>query len=295
MIQRYCTDDVGTNVHSQEECMVASITELAHCSASERAAYERDGAIVVRAALDRRWIERMRTAIARLIDTHPGVTLWMARVDPEFAAFAADAGLAQLAGELMSADRVNFFYDQMFVKQPRSSNPTPLHQDLPYWPVEGEQIISIWVPFDRVTRDNSVVQYVKGSHRWGRMFEPVSFSQENVPRDKRVGSAGYERIVDPDVVVKENEILSWELDPGDVLVHHPLTLHFATPNLTANENRRAIALRYVGPNSRFIDRPGNFMRTSNPSPFWPTGPIISGAAVDGPDYPLVWRRAEERS
>jgi Phytanoyl-CoA dioxygenase (PhyH) len=117
----------------------------------------------------------------------------------------------------------------------------------------------------------------------------VSFRKEVGPRAGRVGSAGYEQITDAAALVAANEVLSWELDPGDVLVHHPLTLHFATPNLSANENRRAIALRYVGPDSRFVDRPGNFMRSPNPPPFWPRGPIIAGAPIDGPDYPLVWR------
>jgi len=269
--------------------MTATATmALRFSSAHEREAYQRDGAIVIRSALDVNWVERMRAAIANLTSSSPSVTLWMARLDPEFAAFAAESGLAELAGELMGAERVNFFYDQLFVKQTRSDNPTPLHQDLPYWPVEGQQIISIWVPFDHVTLENSVVQYVKGSHRWGRMFEPVSFQKDGAKRAARVGSAGYEQIADPAALVAENETLSWELDPGDVLVHHPLTLHFATPNVSASESRRAIALRYVGPDSHFLDRPGNFMRSANPPPFWPRGPIISGAPIDGPDYPLAW-------
>jgi len=256
---------------------------------SDRDAYERDGAIVLRNVLDPIWVERMRTAIADISDNHSGLALWMSRVHPEFAAFAAQSGLAEVAADVMGVDAITFLYDQMFVKQPKSDNPTPLHQDLPYWPVAGNEIVSVWVPFDHVTRDNSVVQYVKGSHRWGRMFEPVSFVKGVDRAANVVGSAGYEEINDPQALIDANEVAWWELGPGDVLIHHPLTLHFATPNLTSNEGRRAIALRYLGPDVRFHDRPGNFMRRDNAPSFWPA-PLVEGAAMGGPDYPLVWTR-----
>ena len=84
----------------------------------------------------------------------------------------------------MRSATVNLLYDQLFVKEPGSSERTPWHQDLPYWPVEGDQILSIWVPFDAATPDNGVVTYVKGSHLWGQKYRPwrlktyIAFSDE---------------------------------------------------------------------------------------------------------------------
>ena len=98
---------------------------------AEREAYQRDGAIVLRGVLDLDWVERMRRAIGRLNADNPDVRLWMARFDSEFDAFARHSGLAAVAGDMMGVDRVHFLYDQLFVKQPQSDNPTPLHQDLP--------------------------------------------------------------------------------------------------------------------------------------------------------------------
>lgn len=45
---------------------------------------------------------------------------------------------------------------------PGSMEYTPLHQDLPYWPIRGQQIISIWAGFDPVTEQAGAVQYIRG-------------------------------------------------------------------------------------------------------------------------------------
>jgi len=58
---------------------------------------------------------------------------------------------------------------------------TPLHHDLPYWPVRGEQIISIWVLFDLATPESGAVTYVRGSHRWGKMYSPAAFGASGAP------------------------------------------------------------------------------------------------------------------
>ena len=52
---------------------------------------------------------------------------------------------------LMSSAHADFFYDQLFVKEPGTAHPTPWHQDQPYWPVKGWQIASVWIALDRST------------------------------------------------------------------------------------------------------------------------------------------------
>ena len=43
----------------------------------------------------------------------------------------------------------------------------PLNLEPNYYPVDGDQVVSLWLPLDPVARETSV-EYVKGSHRWGR-------------------------------------------------------------------------------------------------------------------------------
>jgi ectoine hydroxylase-related dioxygenase (phytanoyl-CoA dioxygenase family) len=42
------------------------------------------------------------------------------------------------------------------------------------------------------------------------------------------------------------EMLSWDMQPGDCLVHSGFTIHGAAGNSTPNTRRRALATRWVG-------------------------------------------------
>jgi len=97
-------------------------------SEADRAAYERDGVVCIRGAFSADWLDF-------------------------------------LAGRVMDATRVNFFYDQLLVKEPGTSARTPWHQDQPYWAVSGRQVSSVWLTLDPVPEEVSV-EYVCGSHRW---------------------------------------------------------------------------------------------------------------------------------
>ena len=52
---------------------------------------------------------------------------------------------------------------------------TPWHHDQPYYPVDGDQAVSIWMPLDHVPRD-TCVQFVQGSHLGNRWYFPRKFS-----------------------------------------------------------------------------------------------------------------------
>jgi Phytanoyl-CoA dioxygenase (PhyH) len=47
------------------------------------------------------------------------------------------------------------------------------------------------------------------------------------------------------------DIVSYELEPGDMLVHHHLTVHGSAGNATFRQTRRAASLRYCGDDIRF--------------------------------------------
>lgn len=52
-------------------------------------------------------------------------------------------------------------YDQVFVKEPGTSSPTPWHQDQPYWPIKGWQIMSFWAALDPVTEESGGIQFIR--------------------------------------------------------------------------------------------------------------------------------------
>ena len=138
-------------------------------SSEEIARYHEDGAAVIRNVVPIEWVERMRTAIDRIL-ADPGTAsveytpkgktgryygdFFVWRRDPDFKAFMADSPMPELAARVMVSTTAHFFYDHLLVKEPKTEEPTPWHQDLPYWPVKGQDIMSVWVPFDRATLES---------------------------------------------------------------------------------------------------------------------------------------------
>ncbi len=264
--------------------------------------FERDGAIVLRDVVDSTWIATMREAIEAVLEdpspmsreyTKPGdpgryhgdFFLW--RRHSAFRAFMADSPLPELAAHLMKSAEVYFFYDQLLVKEPGTGEETPLHHDLTYWPLRGNQIVSIWVPFDPATPDTGAVTYVRGSHRWGRLFSPAAFG-EGAGYSDTYAKAGLEPVPDLETEIDPADHLAWSLEPGDVLVHHPLTLHYAKGNASRDIRRRGLALRYVGDDAVYDDRPGTFLKSPHMAGKLPELGLEDGEPLRGELFPRVW-------
>ncbi len=158
-------------------------------SAAERVAYERDGIVCLRGRFSKDWLDFLAGAIEEAM-AHPGPhaeeytpkggsgrffgDLELFERLPKFRRFALESPAARIAGEVMGATRVNFFYDQLLVKEPGTAERTPWHQDQPYWAVSGYQVCSVWLSLDPVPED-VCVEYVCGSHRWPE-FSPYHFA-----------------------------------------------------------------------------------------------------------------------
>ena len=265
-------------------------------------AFRRDGAAVLRDVLPLAWIERMRSAVDRIL-AKPGPLgmeytdagksgrfygdffLWLR--EPEIRAFVFDSPLPVIAAEMMGAKSVRFFYDQLLVKEPGTAERTPWHHDLPYWPLKGTQILSIWVPFDKVTPESGAVTYVAGSHLWGKMFRPSGF-RETTTYAKVYEASGFEPMPDISAEAAKHRLLSWSLEPGDVLLHHPLTVHGAGGNSTSDTRRRALAMRYTGDDVTWDPRPGNFMENPALRAHIPDPGLPAGAPLAEPLFPEIW-------
>ncbi len=270
----------------------------------EIAAYERDGAAVLRGVVPLEWVEVMREAIERILQA-PGDAsveytpknnkgryygdffVWMR--DPDFRAFMQESPMPELAAQVLKSATLNFFYDQLLVKEPNTKEPTPWHQDLSYWPVRGNDILSVWVPFDPADEASGVVVYVKGSHKWGKMYAPAAFGKKSGFAEI-YAKAGLEPLPDIEAGREDYEILKWELEPGDVLVHHPLTLHYASGNASPTGRRRGLALRYLGDDAIFDDRPGTFMENRKVMSLLPDIKLRDGDRFSGAVFPQVWPR-----
>ncbi len=262
--------------------------------AGEVAAYRRAGAVCLRGLFDRDWIEALRTAVEHdialpgplvRINTpagNPGrffVDFQLWRRWPECHRFAFDSPAPAIAARLMGASRVNYYHDHLLVKEPGTVEATPWHHDQPYYPVDGEQLCSLWLPLDAVPRD-ICVEFIHESHRWGRWFRPRYFRSAT---DLVVEDPRFEPVPDIDGHRKDYRLLSWDLEPGDCIVFHALALHGAPGNPSA-ARRRAYSTRWLGEDARYAARVGQV------SPPIEGHGLKPGDAMDCELFPRVWPR-----
>lgn len=226
----------------------------------EIAAYEKDGAVCIRGQFDQEWLEHMleiitvnlEDPVGRVLtsgDEEPGKVIassHMARQEPAFMNFVENSPAREIAARLMGLKEVRFFYDQLFVKDPGTLMPTAWHHDLPFWPLAGNHVASVWLALTPVTQETSGLVYIAGSHKWGKMYRPIPA----VPRDG-FALAEADAFEDCPMFHKEFDnteyrFLSWDMEPGDCIVHHPLAIHGAGGNASNTVRRIALSCRYFG-------------------------------------------------
>ena len=254
--------------------------------------YHRDGAVCARQIMPLPWVERMAKAVDDIIAApgkigqqlskqDSGFThdLYMYTTNTDFRAFVFESPAALLVNQLLKAQIVRFFYDQLFVKEPGSPIPTPWHHDLTFWPIRGEQIGSIWMPLDQVTRATSGVEYIRGSHHWPNRFKAMGNGKDG--RTIEIWpQPGLEDVPDINAHRDQYDIMSWDFQPGDLLFFDPLTLHGSSGNTSTSQRRRAFASRWLGDDVIFTNTPSTWLFPSEHG-------LTVGAPINAPLFPTV--------
>lgn len=258
--------------------------------------FQRDGAVcirqlfgpelmaVLRAGIDANLANLSPRAIVASDPRDPGYFVedfcnW--RDNPDYRRFIFDSALARTAARLMRSTTARLYHDHMLTKEPGTRQPTPWHQDQPYYNVEGGQNVSFWIPVDPVARD-STLEFVAGSHL-GPWLMPRSFMGAHA---KWFPEGALADLPDIDANRGAFRIIGWDLQPGDAICFHMLTLH-AAPGVRGPHRRRVFSVRFLGDDMRHSPRR------------WKTSPefpgleqeLPAGAPMDHPLFPMLWRGA----
>jgi ectoine hydroxylase-related dioxygenase (phytanoyl-CoA dioxygenase family) len=254
-------------------------------------AFRDDGAVLLSGVFGD-WVETLRRGIERnLAEPGPFQRLYTpqggsgrfvgdycnwARI-PEYRAFVFESPAAEIARQLMGSRTARFFHEHVLVKEPGTRDPTPWHHDQPYYCVDGTQNVSLWIPLDRVPKE-ICVEFVAGSHRWGRWFRPRKFT--GIAYDHKTDAL--EDMPDISGHREDYRLLSWDVEPGDAIAFTFLTVHGAPGNLSPNR-RRAFAARWLGDDAVYAVRPGEI------SPPFPglEQRLKPGQAMAADEFPLV--------
>ena len=256
-----------------------------------------DGVAPLRGAISEEWLGRLRDAVERDIENpgpwyhgyvpengvgrfHGNVRLW--ETDGDLGEFCTAGPLPAIAAQFFQSAKVNLFYDQLFVKEPGTENRTRWHNDLPYWPTRGRQIMSFWIALDEVTVDSGALEFVRGSHAWDIWYQPETFGIQK-GHDEYERNPDYVDIPDIEAARSDYEIVTWDLEPGDVYAFHAMTVHGSGGNHRNDLRRRGYTVRYTGDDAVYDPRPGTNMNLRSET-------HDDGDPLDSDRFPVVWTR-----
>ncbi|MEO7651376.1 MAG: phytanoyl-CoA dioxygenase family protein [Bryobacteraceae bacterium] len=215
--------------------------------------FERDGFIVLREFLTSVEIDSLRDGWRRFVrDIAPGMdkahvmyedyedadTLKQAdclHLEPSLDAWRHGGKIRELAEMLIGP--VAPQHGEYFDKPPRGSKETPAHQDGYYFCLKPNLACTIWIPLETVDEENGALTYIRGSHRHG-VYEHGDSS-----------ILGFSQGLTGDMPRNADHVIC-SAQPGDVLVHHSLTVHYAGRNRSNSRRRPSIAYVFFSASSQ---------------------------------------------
>ena len=266
------------------------------------AQYREDGVVHLPQALGPEWLMLIDLGIQRILKSSSPYKQWffegldgqfldsVRRLDvtPEFQRFIYDSPIADAMAKLLDSEEIWLLFDHVFVKDGGACRRTPWHQDLPYWPTDGEKIGSMWITIDPIPK-SQCLEFIPGSHR-GTMYD--GFNPADADEDVTSGFYGKDLPRLPDIESERANwnIVSFDIEPGDVVLLHPGVLH-GGGQTEGDTRRRTLSVRMYGDDIVLGTRP-------NTRPTVPLTPGLTtylnpGDPLRSPYYPKLRPMPEE--
>lgn len=240
--------------------------------------YRRDGHVCVRKICSQKELDAFFTPIAETLETYRKERRKLEDRDTYHKAFLQVGNLwtrneavkkfvlarrfGKIAADLMGVDGVRLYHDQALFKEPHGG-PTPWHQDQFYWPIEGNNTITMWMPFTEATVEKGAMTFASGFQNDGPMTQ-LAIGDESARFFSK-------KLRDEDLTLK-----TYELNPGDATWHGGWTPHKAPGNST-DEMRPVMTIIFVDADAR-VSEPMNDKQPMDMKAFFPglkPGDVIS--------------------
>lgn len=220
--------------------------------------YAKDGVTCLRGMFDQEWIDRMRSAADELIADPSKAPLagpsnsdvfvsasYMCTEEGVWRDFMLNSPLAEMVARTIQSNEIRAYHDHLFVKHIGSPHIMAWHHDMTTWPVDGEQLPTIWVALSNVTESNGRLEFVRGYHK--KLLADDVIYIGHYPTGDYGPKDGAECPDFWELNGKDGiEVISWDLAPGDAVIFHPRTPHGSKGAVNATEPRIGLASRWVG-------------------------------------------------
>lgn len=271
--------------------------------------YDQEGVVFLPGMFDQDWIEVLAqglkqniadpTSRSRVYDRDEANRTFFydsqawTRIE-QYREFIFKSPCAEIAGHLMRASRVNFFFDAVFIRSPGAQFATPWHQDEPYWSVDGYDTCSIWMPLCPVAKENALA-FVPGSHRWERRLRQRDFGELNPDGQTEIARVNFddleaEPFPDIDSDPAAFNVTSWAMQPGDCVAFNGRLIHGGSGRLPADRELRVFNTKWLGDDVRVAFR--NHGMDPDHSALMKERGLRPGDKLGSDLYPEVWARPQ---
>jgi hypothetical protein len=221
---------------------------------------ERDGVVCLKGALTPEAFAKVEAAVDwSLAHPSPRAVNFYPKEPARFfedrgskhAGLVREIGLDAMVGALWGVDRLWYMGEQLFLKDGGEARRTPWHQDTSYLRMMGSQLVACWISLDPLPKAHCL-EFVRGSHK-GVLYNGSAFAahDDTAPLYKH---SRMPRLPDIQAERERFDILSWDIEPGDIIVFHLGTLHGGA-GTAPGMRRRTVSLRLMGPDVAFDGRP----------------------------------------
>lgn len=148
------------------------------------------------------------------------LSLWNHPTDTIYGAIARSRSMVEVIEQLVG-DEIYHYHSKMIMKDARIGGAWAWHQDYGYWYQNGvlkPDLCSAFIAIDPCTRENGCLQVVRGSHHLGRLEHQVTGAQAGIDPERL------------DAIEARLETVYVLMNPGDLLLFHPNTLHRSDQN-----------------------------------------------------------------
>lgn len=175
--------------------------------------------------------------------------------DLEIAAMVMKPRLGETVCELMDWPSVRIAQDDVILKPPGGGTAVGLHQDSTYISANFQLprgnaneclSVTMWIPLECVDAENGSLTYLKGSHKTKKK---IVSSDGAGAFHTTITMSGNNLNSNTDLLV------TMEMTPGDVVIHHESTWHFSSPNHSPTRTRNVLVIHFLRGDVQFVQRP----------------------------------------
>ena len=182
-----------------------------------------------------------------------------------------------------------------WIKEVGSQSFVSWHQDLRYWGLDTNDLVSVWLALSPATLESGCMHVLPGSHKGDLLPHNDEYQQDNLlTRGQEIA-----------VKVDETKTVAMPLEPGEISLHNVRLAHASGPNCP-NDRRIGISLHYMPTHTkqtvgewdtaalvRGEDRFGHFTITPRPAKdFDPSAVLFHEKATDA-TRKILYKDAQE--